>query len=363
MAGSRDIELSSPLSGESQTIGAFARTVGLTPSALRQYGVSGLLVPSEVDERTGYRYYASAQRQRAIWIRRLRDAGIRLSTIRDILDGDPRQSEAILDDWLKAAGARHLAASELASDLRISLRSLTEKNPQTRTLARLDGAVLATAIDQAARASEPGRDRVLLELGSGKLTVVGTSRYLLITRLNVASEVDGPRVRVCFDVPDLAAWLRSRRRVELVVDSPIGRDQTNHTRAQFTDESGDTITPTCQQDLFPDIFAMINDDVAGSTRAVFARDDVRRVTKSRHDRVVLRVRDSQATLGPEEHAVVGSSRGPQLTVELSSALTQDVAEAAVGPLLTCDMEGPGRPLIWRAPSQPDFIALFMPRVS
>lgn len=49
MAGSRGIELRSPLSGERQTIGGFARTVGLTPSALRQYGESGLLVPSEVD--------------------------------------------------------------------------------------------------------------------------------------------------------------------------------------------------------------------------------------------------------------------------------------------------------------------------
>ncbi len=362
MAGSRDIEPSSSLFGERQTIGAFARTVGLSPSVLRQYGGSGLLVPSEVDERTGYRYYASAQRQRAIWIRRLRDAGIGLSEIRDVLDGDPGRAEAILDDWLEAVEARHLAASELVSDLRMSLRSQKEKNPLRRTFARLDGAVLAAAIDQVGRASESS-DKVLLELGSRKLTVVGTSRYLLIARLNVESEVEGPHVRVCFDAPDLAAWLRSRRRVELVVDAPIGRDRTSRMRAQFTDESGDTVTPTAQQDLFPDVGEMIGDDTTRSTRVTFARDDVRRMTESARDGVVLRVRDSEATLGHGEHAVIGSSRGPQITLELSSALTREVAEAAVGSVLTCDMEGPGRPLIWRAPSQPDFIALFMPRVS
>lgn len=331
MAGSRDIEMSSPLFGERQTIGAFAQAVGLAPSALRQYGESGLLVPSEVDERTGYRYYARAQRQRAIWIRRLRDAGIGLSMIRDVLDGDPGRSEAILDDWLEVAEARHLAASELVSDLRISLRSQKEKNPLKRTAARLDGSVLAAAIDQARSASEPGRDRVLLELGPGKLTVVGTNRYLLIARLNVANEVDGPRVRVCFDVPDLLAWLRSRRRVELVVDSPIGRDRTSHTRAQLTDESGDTITPTCQQDLFSDVSEMINEDIASSTRVSFARDDVRRVTESAVDGVVLRVLDSEATLGHGDRSVSGSSRGPQLTVELSSGLTKQAAEPRSGP--------------------------------
>ncbi|HEY9354348.1 MAG TPA: MerR family DNA-binding transcriptional regulator, partial [Nocardioides sp.] len=39
------------------TIGAFARAVGLTASALRHYDECGLLVPAEVDSGTGYRYY------------------------------------------------------------------------------------------------------------------------------------------------------------------------------------------------------------------------------------------------------------------------------------------------------------------
>ena len=38
------------------TIGAFARAVGLTASALRHYDECGLLPPAEVDDATGYRY-------------------------------------------------------------------------------------------------------------------------------------------------------------------------------------------------------------------------------------------------------------------------------------------------------------------
>jgi DNA polymerase-3 subunit beta len=38
-----------------QTISMFASAVGLSPSALRQYGESGLIAPAAVEARTGYR--------------------------------------------------------------------------------------------------------------------------------------------------------------------------------------------------------------------------------------------------------------------------------------------------------------------
>ncbi|MBY8852436.1 MerR family DNA-binding transcriptional regulator, partial [Saccharothrix sp. MB29] len=39
------------------TIGAFARSSGLTAGALRFYADSGLLPPASVDDSSGYRYY------------------------------------------------------------------------------------------------------------------------------------------------------------------------------------------------------------------------------------------------------------------------------------------------------------------
>ena len=47
------------------TIGAFARAVGLAPSALRYYDECGLLRPADVDEATGYRYYTPDLARRA----------------------------------------------------------------------------------------------------------------------------------------------------------------------------------------------------------------------------------------------------------------------------------------------------------
>ena len=43
------------------SIGDFARAAGLSPKALRIYDDLDLLRPAEVDERTGYRYYATDQ--------------------------------------------------------------------------------------------------------------------------------------------------------------------------------------------------------------------------------------------------------------------------------------------------------------
>ncbi|OZD68701.1 hypothetical protein CH272_26930 [Rhodococcus sp. 05-340-1] len=58
------------------TIGAFARSSGLTPSALRFYDDCALLVPALIDAKSGYRYYTRAQAKRANIIRQLREIGM-----------------------------------------------------------------------------------------------------------------------------------------------------------------------------------------------------------------------------------------------------------------------------------------------
>ncbi|WP_243744736.1 MerR family transcriptional regulator [Streptomyces hainanensis] len=60
------------------SIGAFARRVGVAPSALRFYDDCGLLRPDRVDAATGYRYYAPEQEARGLLVRRLREAGLPL---------------------------------------------------------------------------------------------------------------------------------------------------------------------------------------------------------------------------------------------------------------------------------------------
>ncbi|GGN49732.1 DNA-binding transcriptional MerR regulator [Actinoplanes campanulatus] len=70
------------------TIGAFARTVRMTPKALRLYDELGLLPPAAVDPESGYRFYHPDQRERALLIARLRRLGMPLAAIRTVCDRD-----------------------------------------------------------------------------------------------------------------------------------------------------------------------------------------------------------------------------------------------------------------------------------
>ena len=70
------------------TIGAYAHAVGVPASALRHYDEVGLLVPDRVDPHTGYRFYSTETVRRAGVIRDLRDAGVPIETMRQVLDSD-----------------------------------------------------------------------------------------------------------------------------------------------------------------------------------------------------------------------------------------------------------------------------------
>lgn len=67
------------------SIGDFSRMTHLSVKALRHYHELGLLVPAQVDEDSGYRYYQPGQVATAQVIRRLRDLGMPLDEIRAVL--------------------------------------------------------------------------------------------------------------------------------------------------------------------------------------------------------------------------------------------------------------------------------------
>ena len=77
------------------TIGALARRLRVSPRALRHYESLGLLLPSHVDRRTGYRYYGDAELARGLQIEQLKAAGLPLAEIVRILDADISMAEAL----------------------------------------------------------------------------------------------------------------------------------------------------------------------------------------------------------------------------------------------------------------------------
>jgi DNA-binding transcriptional MerR regulator len=80
-------------------IGDFSRASSLSVKALRAYHEAGLLVPADVDPRTGYRSYSVAQLTDAAIIRRLRLLDVPLEGIRNVLDArDPAVTKKVLSD-------------------------------------------------------------------------------------------------------------------------------------------------------------------------------------------------------------------------------------------------------------------------
>ena len=69
-------------------IGEFSRLMQVTVKTLRHYEQKGLLIPNEVDEWTGYRYYSITQMQKLNSIRHLQQLGFTLDEIKDLFDDE-----------------------------------------------------------------------------------------------------------------------------------------------------------------------------------------------------------------------------------------------------------------------------------
>ena len=67
-------------------IGEFSQLMQVTIKTLRHYEQKGLLIPDEVDEWTGYRYYSIEQMQKLQSIRDLQSLGFSLDEIKDLCD-------------------------------------------------------------------------------------------------------------------------------------------------------------------------------------------------------------------------------------------------------------------------------------
>ena len=71
------------------SIGEFARRSRLSLKALRLYDERGVLVPSRVDQVSGYRYYDTAQLDQARLVVMLRQLQLPLAAIKELLACDP----------------------------------------------------------------------------------------------------------------------------------------------------------------------------------------------------------------------------------------------------------------------------------
>jgi DNA-binding transcriptional MerR regulator len=102
---------------EEISIGEFARRSRLSLKALRLYDERGVLVPSRVDQASGYRYYDTAQLDQARLVVMLRQLQLPLATIKELLACDPADAAARIAAHWRDAEAAHDARRDLADYL------------------------------------------------------------------------------------------------------------------------------------------------------------------------------------------------------------------------------------------------------
>lgn len=296
-------------------IGNFARATGLTASALRFYADAGVLEPDDVDSVSGYRLYGKHQIDAAVLIRRLRDLGMPLAGVREVLSGPTVDAVRVIEKHVdelvdSTADARRNAADIIAE---LSTASTTE----VLTLVR--GYILAEALDQVLTATvrEPGipvLESVLMEVDAEAVTFVATDRYRLVVRtLAVASDLEGPRSFILNgdDLREVAAVVRRVPVVHLVEsDSGIGFSESLELRGVLcrTVDGG-----------FPNYRLMLDHMAEPTTRLTMSLADLlHRVDEAPGDRFVLDVNGeapitfSLATLYP----ALTSAIGPEVMLEL-----------------------------------------------
>jgi DNA-binding transcriptional MerR regulator len=104
------------------TIGEFARRSRLSPKALRLYDERGVLVPSRVDQASGYRYYDTAQLDEARLVVMMRQLELPLAAVKELLGCDPADAATRIAEHWREAEAAHDARRDLADYLVSRLR-------------------------------------------------------------------------------------------------------------------------------------------------------------------------------------------------------------------------------------------------
>ncbi|MFS0701665.1 MerR family transcriptional regulator [Cellulomonas sp. 179-A 4D5 NHS] len=174
------------------SIGALARAGGVPVTALRFYDTAGVLRPAHVDPATGYRWYTSAQVSTARLVASLRQAGMPVADLAEVLTA-PGQAHAVL-----ARHRRRLEEDLLAArtHLDAAARLLAEPARGTVDTADLVAAVGAVRHAVGAHPTWPGLAGVLLLLAGSTLRLVGCDGSRLAVATVPVRHPSGPRARV-----------------------------------------------------------------------------------------------------------------------------------------------------------------------
>ncbi|MFI6698206.1 MerR family transcriptional regulator [Streptomyces sp. NPDC050509] len=407
--GSTPVDISIGLfKPELLSISAFARRVGLAPSALRFYDDCGVLAPAQVDATTGYRSYSLDQEMRARVLRSLREAGLPLAEVMVVLDGDPDAARTVLERHRSTVRERSRTADETIAAV---LRSLpgaesashrpedgngTADGARPVTRVRLGGAELAGAVRQVGAAvgadpDHPVLGRVLVEIDDSEVRLVATDRYRLSTRvLKPVVAVEGPDRHVLLDAAPLAevgAWAARCSAVTVEIDA-------NEARISDVDGAGsrelklwdgefpayrDLLTelPEARHRLIVDRTALldavtayagtdggVDGDGASAVALRLGEDDVHISPADRPDQPPRPDRSGGAdgadrSGGSTTLRALRIGEAP-LRIGFDPAVLAPALEASVGPDVLLEISAVTEPVVVRSADQGSFTTLVMP---
>jgi DNA polymerase III subunit beta len=364
------------MTDELLTISAFARRVGLTPSALRFYDDCGLLRPAEVDEQNGYRYYSPEQESRAALLRDLREIDLPLADVRVVLDEGPARGAAVVQAHLRTVEGRADAARRSAARILATLPAVPYECAVT-----LGGAELASAIRHVAAAAAPSDEIpalacVLVELSEDEVTLVASDRYRLSVRKLQPLEFRGhPRSLLvnATELIELGRWVAGAESVRIEAGSGgsaavrIGMGALVQAGSPLPADGESKELQVVEGD-FPE-YQVILDGLAATVCRVVV-DRLRLLELLTGGMVALDIQPGLLTVSEVRDGADPAPTGDGESIEVvgvgevrigfTAAVLAAALSVSVGPDVLLEISEPARPVIVRSADQGTFTTLVMP---
>lgn len=171
------------------TIGEFAAATQLSPKALRLYDEQRLLPPIRVDAITGYRHYRSDQVAAGRLIRTLRDMGLSLAQIAQVLAARGVPAEQLLLQFAREGDRRYATEKRAFQTALTSMRHPAQSDaPRIVELRRpaMTVCVRQFLADQQRFVESYNAElgAALVAIRTARLTIAGDSRCVLVDPLS-----------------------------------------------------------------------------------------------------------------------------------------------------------------------------------
>lgn len=336
-------------------IGAFAKRVGLTTSALRFYDDAGVLRPELVDPLTSYRFYGESQVLPASQLHQLREIGMPLSTIGRFFTVSATEAARLIDQQVAKATADAASVQQTAETLKASLVEDTHI-----VIGALSGPVIAAAIDQVMASTVRDTEAralagIRLEADPDAISLTTTNRYRLATRTLVPSKVSSVSWAGTLageDVQAALSWLRRSPSVTL---------EASERSLAFRTEDG---VAHCRllTEIFPDYRLLMCSLPEVTHRLTIKTRQFLKALEHAPATIGLQISDdrSHLLLSGTTMALNGTAKGPDVTVWFELTTLYPALRHSLGNDVLIDLRGTHQPATIRSADDGDLTTLVMP---